>query len=114
LSPETDLVDGVTYYASQTINDIESTQRLAVTVTLNALATEDFILNDFKYYPNPVQNTLTVSNSAIINEVPITSILSKTIITKKINSLSSNIDLSGLSNGIYFLKHCCPIKKKPN
>jgi hypothetical protein len=105
LDPETNLVDGTTYYASQTINGIESTQRLAVTVKLaTSLATKDFVLGDFKYYPNPVKNTLTVSNSAIIDEVSITSTLGKIIMTKKINSLSSDIDLSSLSNGIYFLK----------
>jgi Secretion system C-terminal sorting domain/SprB repeat len=104
LDPETDLVNGVTYYAAQIINGVESKERLAVTVTFSALGTEEFILADFKYYPNPVQNTLTVSNSAIIDEVSITSTLGKIIMTKKINSLSSDVDLSSLSNGIYFLK----------
>jgi hypothetical protein len=96
--------DGKTYYASQTIDGFESGQRLAVTVNLTVLATEDFILTNFKYSPNPVKSTLTVSNSSIIDEIAITSVMGKTILTKQINNLSSDIDLSGLSNGVYFLK----------
>jgi hypothetical protein len=104
LDPETTLENGKTYYASQIIDGFESTQRLAVTVTLGTLSNEDFVLTDFKYYPNPVKNTLSVSNSAIIDEISITSVLGKTIMTKKINSLKSDIDMSNLSTGIYFLK----------
>jgi Secretion system C-terminal sorting domain/SprB repeat len=103
LDPNTIVEDGKTYYASQTINGFESAQRLAVTVS-SALGTEDFILTNFQYYPNPVKNTLKISNSAIIDEVAITSAIGKTILTKAVNSLSSDIDLSGFSNGIYFLK----------
>ena len=46
LEGSTSLVDGTTYYASQTVNSCESTERLAVTVTINdspstALAVSD-------------------------------------------------------------------------
>ncbi len=39
LASSTALVNGTTYYASQTVNGCESTERLAVTVSLNATAT---------------------------------------------------------------------------
>jgi len=38
----TDLADGTTYYASQTVNGVESTTRKAVTVTVNLLPTPTF------------------------------------------------------------------------
>lgn len=98
------LVDNTTYYASQTINGIESAQRLAVTVQLNALATPDFVLTNFKSYPNPVKNNLTIQNTSIIDEIALYSITGKTVLTKKIKTLRSEIDLSTLSSGIYFLK----------
>ncbi|MNF29642.1 hypothetical protein D3C84_103510 [compost metagenome] len=98
------LVDNTTYYASQTINGIESAQRLAVTVQLNALATPDFVLTNFKSYPNPVKNNLTIQNTSIIDEIALYSITGKTVLTKKIKTLRSEIDLSALSSGIYFLK----------
>jgi hypothetical protein len=98
------LVNNTTYYASQTINGIESTERLAVTVKLGTLGTNDFVIKDFTYYPNPVKNIFTVSNTSVIDEVILISIKGETLLTQKINSLRSEIDLSNFSKGVYFLK----------
>lgn len=98
------LVDNTTYYASQTINGIESAERLAVTVKLGALGTNDLEIKNFTYFPNPVKSILTISNTSIIDEITLSSALGKTILTKKINSLNSEIDLSNLSDGVYFMK----------
>ncbi|WP_281238185.1 T9SS type A sorting domain-containing protein [Flavobacterium praedii] len=98
------IVDGTTYYASQTINGIESTERLAVTVKSATLGTNDLAIKDFTYYPNPIKNVLTVSNTSIIDEVSLISIKGEILLVKKINNLHSEIDLSNLSKGIYFLK----------
>lgn len=98
------IVDGTTYYASQTINGIESTERLAVTVKSSTLGTNDLAIKNFEYYPNPVKNVLTISNTSIIDEVTFISIKGETLLTKQINGLRSEIDLSNFSNGIYFLK----------
>jgi hypothetical protein len=99
------LVDGNTYYASQTINGIESTKRLAVTAKLSgSLSIPDFALPNFTYYPNPVQHTLSISNTSNIDEIEIFSVSGKTVLTKKINSDHSEIDLSNISTGFYFLK----------
>ncbi|KUJ63149.1 hypothetical protein AR687_03050 [Flavobacteriaceae bacterium CRH] len=105
LSSTTALVNGTTYYASQTINGIESKERLAVTAKAKGtLSTPDFVLPDFKYYPNPVQHTLTIKNSTAIDEIEIFSVSGKSILTKKINNTNSEIDLSNVSSGFYFLK----------
>jgi len=99
------LVNGTTYYASQTINGIESKERLAVTAKLNgSLATPDFALPNFTYYPNPVQHTLSIRNTSNIDEVEIISVSGKSVLTKKINTDHSEIDLSNVASGFYFLK----------
>ncbi|MET0945840.1 MAG: T9SS type A sorting domain-containing protein, partial [Flavobacterium sp.] len=99
------LVDGTTYYASQTINGIESRERLAVTAKLNGnLSTPDFVLPNFKYYPNPIQHILSVENSSNIDKIEIISISGKSILEKKINNTHSEIDLSNVASGFYFLK----------
>lgn len=99
------LVNGVTYYASQTVNGIESKDRLAVTAKLNgSLSTPDFDLAGFKFYPNPVKNILTVNNTSVIDEVQIISISGESVLLKKINNTHSEIDLSNLSTGVYILK----------
>lgn len=105
LPSTTVLVDGMTYYASQTINGIESKERLAVTVKLDkSLSTTDVVLPNFKYYPNPVQHTLAVDNTTTIDEIEILSVSGKSVLTKKINNTHSEIDLSNVSSGFYFLK----------
>ena len=99
------LVDGVTYYASQSINGIESKERLAVTAKLSgSLSTDDFVLPNFKFYPNPVKNTLSVNNTAVIDEIEIFSLSGKSVLAKKIKNTHSEIDLSATSPGVYFLK----------
>ncbi|TDP03943.1 T9SS type A sorting domain-containing protein [Flavobacterium sp. 245] len=99
------LVDGTTYYASQTINGIESKERLAVTAKVNgSLATPDFNLTAFQFYPNPVQDILTIKNNLVIDNVEIIDVSGKSVVIKKINDLYSEIDLSNLSSGVYLLK----------
>ncbi|RED25160.1 putative secreted protein (Por secretion system target) [Flavobacterium cutihirudinis] len=104
--PETTvLVDGTTYYASQTVDGIESTKRLAVTAKLSGnLSTPDFVLPNFKNYPNPVERILSISNTSTIDEIEIVSISGKSILSKKINNTHSEIDLVSISSGFYFLK----------
>ncbi|HKO76647.1 MAG TPA: T9SS type A sorting domain-containing protein, partial [Flavobacterium sp.] len=98
------IVEGTTYYASQTINGIESTERMAVTVKSSTLGTEDLAIKNFSYYPNPVKNVLTISNTSNIDEVTFISIKGETLLTKKTNGLHSEIDLSNFAKGVYFLK----------
>ena len=98
------IVDGTTYYASQTINGIESKERLAVTVKLNTLGNNDFILENFTYYPNPVKDFLTLSNISLIKEISLISIKGEILLVKQINSLQTEIDLSNYPKGVYSLK----------
>ncbi|WP_165828985.1 T9SS type A sorting domain-containing protein [Flavobacterium sp. HTF] len=99
------LIDGVTYYASQTVNGIESKERLAVTAKLKGgLSTPDFELANFQFYPNPVKEILTIDNTSVIDGIEIFSLSGKSVLVKKINDTRSQIDLSHLSNGVYFLK----------
>lgn len=101
----TALVDGTTYYASQTINGVESKERLAVTAKSNgSLSTPDFILPNFKYYPNPVKHLLTINNTSVIDEIEIYSVSGASVLSKKIDNDRADIDLSNVSSGLYFLK----------
>ncbi|MCV2485861.1 T9SS type A sorting domain-containing protein [Flavobacterium sp. SH_e] len=99
------LVNGTTYYASQTINGIESKERLAVTAKVNgSLSTPDFNMASFQFYPNPVKDILTIKNDSIINDIEIISISGTSVLYRTINDTHSEIDLSNLSSGLYLLK----------
>jgi uncharacterized repeat protein (TIGR01451 family) len=71
---------------------------------VSTLSNENFTFNNFKSFPNPVKNSLTISNASPIETIEISSILGQKMISKKINDIQTEIDLSQLSNGIYFVK----------
>ena len=93
-----------TYY----VNMITPAPCASVTKTFNVIdctfANENFTFNNFKSFPNPVKNLLTISNASPIETIEISSILGQKMISKKINDIQTEIDLSQLSNGIYFVK----------
>lgn len=77
---------------------------VASTTVVNNLKIDSFAFNNFNYYPNPVKNSLSISNGSTITKIEITSLLGQKIMTKKINDLQTEINLSSLSKGVYFVK----------
>ncbi|GAB3714434.1 T9SS type A sorting domain-containing protein [Flavobacterium koreense] len=80
------------------ITDVCNTEFVAT------LSNQNFAFNNLNYYPNPVKNSLSISNASLIEEIEITSLLGQKILTKKINELQTELNLSELSNGVYFVK----------
>ena len=74
------------------------------TVVGSNLSIDTVVFNNFKYYPNPVKNSLSISNNYIINEIEISSLLGQVLIHKKTNEFQAEINLVELPNGIYFVK----------
>ncbi len=71
---------------------------------VETLSNESFAFANLTYFPNPVKNSLTISNTSLIETVEISTILGQNMLSRKINSLQTEIDLSALSSGIYFVK----------
>ncbi|WP_395065053.1 T9SS type A sorting domain-containing protein [Flavobacterium sp.] len=80
------------------------TTNTASTTVVSNLSIENFAFSNFNYYPNPVKNSLTISNSSVIDAIELTSILGQNILSKKINDLQTELNISSLSKGIYFVK----------
>ncbi len=72
------------------------------TRTLLSVEANDFF--GFSFYPNPVKETLSLKASTNIDLIEITDISGKRILSEKINSMSSEVALPTISNGIYFMK----------
>lgn len=75
-----------------------------LTEFVTTLGNNTFAFNELNYYPNPVKNSLSISNASLIEEIEITSLLGQRILTKKVNELQTKLNLSELSNGVYFVK----------
>jgi uncharacterized repeat protein (TIGR01451 family) len=74
---------------------------------VNTMSISDFENATYFVYPNPTNSFVTISgkdNSQVIKSVVITDFLGKTVQAKTVNMVTTKIDLSDLSNGIYFAK----------
>ena len=78
-----------------------------ITITIQSpcnLSNNEFELLGFSYYPNPIKNELNISQNDEISEVRLYTVLGQQVISKQVNSNKTNIDVSGLSTGTYFVK----------
>jgi len=69
-----------------------------------SLGIEDLKMLGFELYPNPVLDMLTISAKNEIKELSVVNMLGQTIKTVTPNNLDYQLDLSGLTSGIYFVK----------
>ncbi|RYY31978.1 MAG: T9SS type A sorting domain-containing protein [Sphingobacteriaceae bacterium] len=103
LPMNTVLMDNTTYYASQTLNGIESVERYPVTAVM-VLGMKNQALAELRYYPNPVKEVLTISNTAAIDGVVIYSTLGQVVLEQKPDTQDALINMASLESGIYIVK----------
>ncbi|AWI26731.1 M43 family zinc metalloprotease [Flavobacterium pallidum] len=60
--------------------------------------------DSFDYYPNPVENVLTLTNTKNITSVEVYNMIGQRLIVKNDNSTTSKVDMSALPNGSYVVK----------
>lgn len=73
-------------------------------VVEEALATQSFNADAFKYYPNPAKETLYISNNNTIETVTVYNMIGQQVLSKNIANHSAQISLSGLAAGNYVVK----------
>lgn len=103
LPTTTPLVNGTTYYVSQTTSGSCESARLPIAVQ-DPLSNPSFGISNFRAYPNPVKNFLNISYTQDISEVSVFNLLGQKVLSKKINSTESQLDMSELSGGTYLVK----------
>jgi len=101
LSPTYQLINGVTYFATQTINDCESEGSLAVTVSI--ITGIELTNSQFKFYPNPVKDFLIIAVDFQIESVLVINPLGQKVLSKQINDTHVKLDMSELESSIYLI-----------
>ena len=96
------LVSGETYYAAQTLGDCTSTELFAVTIDV-VLGKEDFDVNAFSYYPNPVSDVLNLTYSHDITSVTVFNLLGQQVASLQPNTANVRIDMSTFAEGGYIV-----------
>jgi hypothetical protein len=81
---------------------IEGTFNIVVNATLSEASFEDE--SAFTYYPNPVENTLTLRAQNAIDNVTMYNMLGQVILRATPNSIDSELNMSSLQDGTYFIK----------
>ncbi|MCX7552186.1 T9SS-dependent choice-of-anchor J family protein [Xanthomarina sp. F2636L] len=74
------------------------------TVGCSPLGLEDYGLTGFTYFPNPVNNTLSLRGVKDIQNVTIYNMLGQEVLRTAPNSVNSDVDMSELQTGTYFVK----------
>jgi uncharacterized delta-60 repeat protein len=100
LALSTPLINGVTYYATQTVSGLESLDRLAVTAN-TALGIDDNTISKMKLYPNPANSFVTISNDTAIDEIIIYNIHGQKIKSERYTTTEAHINIDSLTNGLY-------------
>jgi hypothetical protein len=96
------LVDDTTYYAERSSGTFRA-NRLAVTVNL-VLSNGSNTLQTLTYFPNPVNNILTLKNASAINSISVYNAIGQQVLSKSVDATNAVVDLSALNAGIYFVK----------
>lgn len=96
------LVDGTTYYVSQTVNGCVSATTAVVTQVV--LGTDTFNNGKLVVYPNPVKDVLNLDYSSEITKIQVMNMLGQEFIVKNTNSNQTQIDMSSLATGTYLVK----------
>ena len=99
----TELTEGThTFWVTQTIDGCESDAiQIVVEVTLS---TNVFDNASFRTYPNPVKDFFNVSYSKEITNISVVNMLGQTVLEKAVNATDTQIDMTSLPTGSYFVK----------
>jgi hypothetical protein len=95
------LIDGHTYYATQTLAGCASSP-MEVMIVMVVTGIEPYFEN-LIVYPNPVNNTLTISLDKVMSQVSVINGSKINVINRSLNDKQTELDFSKLDAGIYFI-----------
>jgi hypothetical protein len=91
-----------TFWVTQTVGDcVSEATEIQVEVTLS---TNGFDNASFRTYPNPVKDFFNVSYSKEITSISVVNILGQSVIEKAVNATDTQINMTTLPTGSYFVK----------
>lgn len=94
-------VPGQTYYLL--VINVNTVSDVVVEFDDN-LSIDEQALDGFTYFPNPVQNTLTLNTQTPIEKISIYNLSGQKVIEQTNTTTTTQIDMTTLSSGIYLMK----------
>ena len=94
------VVAGTTYYLF-----VANTGGISdVHITCSILGVQDNAIEGFNFYPNPTDNVLNMEAVNTIEKVSVFNVLGQKVIDLNVDATTSQIDVSNLTTGTYFMK----------
>ena len=75
-----------------------------IAISENTLSVGSVDQNGFEYFPNPVNNKLTLNAQSNIQKVAVYNVLGQEVMRTTPNAVTSEVDMTSLSQGAYFVK----------
>ena len=69
-----------------------------------ALGIDDVVVSEFTFFPNPVNNVLSIKAQASIDGITIFNMLGQAVVRSTPNTTDSTVDMSALQTGAYFVQ----------
>lgn len=98
--------DGLGSYLQLTNNNLDNNIASSWVASSTNLSNNNFDINNYNIsiYPNPAKNKISVNSSIEINKIEIIDVYGKIISSENVKNTNYSIQVSNLSNGIYFIK----------
>jgi len=96
-----------TYTVTYNVSDgaLNAATQMTRTVTVEeTLGIDDAELSQFTYFPNPVNNVLTIKAQASIDNITVYNMLGQAVVRSTPNTNDSTVDMSALQTGAYFVQ----------
>jgi hypothetical protein len=89
-----------------TVNDVEDYDFFVddFSVGSTSLGVDDIETLQFSFFPNPVNNILTIKAQASIDSITVYNMLGQAVVTSTPNTNNGTVDMSALQTGAYFVK----------
>ena len=93
-------------YGESTVSDSEDIDFFIdnFSITSSTLGTNDLEVSEFTYFPNPVNDQLTIKAQSDVKDISVYNMLGQLVLRQVPNSLDCVVDMAAMQSGAYFVK----------
>jgi hypothetical protein len=73
-------------------------------ITTTSLGVEEASISQFTYFPNPVNDVLTINSQKVVEDITVFNMLGQVVRQQTPNTMDCTVDLSAMQTGAYFVQ----------
>ena len=98
------LIAGETYYIHISTWPSPQTTTFTLDTQVTTLGTDDYSQLNFNYYPNPVNDQLTINAQTNVDDITVLNMLGQAVLRQSPNNFNCVVDMAALRTGVYFVQ----------